>query len=26
VLSIAAQSQIDRLLEISPVTTKNASP
>jgi putative cell wall-binding protein len=25
VLSIAAQSQIDRLLEISPVTTKNAS-
>jgi hypothetical protein len=25
VMSIAAQSQIDRLLEISPVTTKNAS-
>lgn len=26
VMSIAAQSQIDRLLEISPVITKNASP
>jgi len=26
VLSIAAQSQIDRLLEISPVTTKDANP